>query len=180
MRRLIFALAGCIASAEASAADHVVLHGLSWHSGERIEQQTTSREVVTAVMCDMRTCDGIKTATVYETRDVVVPYNETNYGIGWRRTYGPTWAAQAGLYLNSYDKLSVYGLGEWTPLHYGALSAGLFAGLASGYSHGFTAGGFVARWQGDRLGVAVRYMPDVSEKVRGSVTTVEASWRIGG
>lgn len=147
MTRLIVALAGCIAAAGASAADHVVLHGLSSHSGTRQDGK---------------------------------PYQEQNIGAGWRRTYGQTWAAQAGLYQNSYNRLSVYGLGEWTPLRAGQVSAGLFAGLASGYSHGFTAGGFVARWQGDRLGVAVRYMPDVSEKVRGSVTTVEASWMVNG
>ena len=176
MTRLIIALAACIAAAGASAADHLVLHGLSWHSGKRVE---TRREQV-APQCTAKKYGGEACAWGTRTVEVEVPYNETNYGIGWRRTYSAAWATQAGIYLNSYDKLSVYALGEWTPLQAGQVSAGLFAGLASGYSHGFTAGGLVARWQGDRLGVAVRFMPDVSEKVRGSVTTVEASWRIVG
>lgn len=40
MRRLIVALAGSIAAAGASATDHIVVHGLSSHSGERIEART--------------------------------------------------------------------------------------------------------------------------------------------
>lgn len=176
MTRLIAALWACIAAVEASAADHLVLHGLSWHSGTRVETRTEQ----VAPTCTTKKYGQDACAWGTRTVEVTVPYNETNWGAGWRRTYGSAWATQVGAYLNSYDKWSAYALGEWTPLQAGQVSAGLFAGVASGYDHGFTAGGLVARWQGDRLGVAVRFMPDVSEKVRGSVTTVEASWRVGG
>ena len=98
MRRMIVALWAAIAAAGASAQDHLVVHGLSSHSGTREDGQ---------------------------------PYQERNIGAGWRRTYSPTWAAQAGLYQNSYNRLSVYGLGEWTPLRAGQVTATSYHALGS-------------------------------------------------
>ena len=113
-------------------------------------------------------------------RDDGLEYEEVNLGLGWRRSYGNGWAMQAGAYRNSYHKPSVYWLADWEPIKAGAWSAGLFAGVATGYAHGVTAGGLVVRWQGDRLGVALRGMPKVSEKQSGAVGSMELTYSIRG
>jgi hypothetical protein len=115
---------------------------------------------------------------VSETRDVAVPYNEENWGAGLRAVITPSWAVQAGAYRNSYDRTSVYALADWTPLRAGVFSAGAFAALASGYEHGSFGGGLIARLQGDRLGAALRFMPDLTEKQSGSTTSLEVTWRL--
>jgi hypothetical protein len=156
MRRLIAVLAGCTLAAGSSAADHVVLHGLSWHEGQRVESRNTPAGTV----------------------EVPRSWQSANWGLGYRRAFG-VWSLQTGAYLNSYERLSVYGLADWEPLRASQWSAGLFAGLATGYSHGVAAGGFVARWQGDTVGVALRGMPKVSEKQSGAVAALELTYRIG-
>ena len=64
--------------------------------------------------------------------------NQSNPGAGLEYQATPDLSGMAGFYLNSYRRTSVYALAAWTPLHADlpggmSASAGLAAGLASGY-----------------------------------------------
>lgn len=66
--------------------------------------------------------------------------NQNNPGLGLEYQFSPNWSAMGGFYRNSYSRTSAYALGAWTPLHFDlpfslTASAGLAAGLVSGYTH---------------------------------------------
>lgn len=159
-----------------SAAElHLVLHGLSAHSGTRTETVT---QTVT-VPDDQRSKHARpRTRTVTVEREVEVPYQEQNWGAGLRYAFSPAWSVQAGAYRNSYDRTSVYALADWTPIALGPLHAGAFAGVASGYEHGNAAGGLLARVQGERLSAVLRYAPKVHPKQSGHTVALELGWRL--
>jgi hypothetical protein len=162
----------------AKAAEfHVVAHGISHHSGERVETQTT---LVEYDQCIRAPHYRLECSKIIEpvTREVMVPYNEQNWGAALRAVLTPSWAVQGGAYRNSYDRTSVYALADFTPLRAGVFSAGLFGAVASGYEHGAFGGGLIARLQGERLGAAIRFMPDVTEKQSVSTTSLEVTWRL--
>lgn len=84
------------------------------------------------------------------------PWNETNAGMGLRYTFSEQWSVQAGAYNNSTEKQTVYALATWTPLQLGPVRAGLFAGVATGYTVPVIGGAAV------ELGpVTVRVVPKV-------------------
>ena len=85
-------------------------------------------------------------------------WNERNWGAGVR--YQPTrdWGVQAGFYKNSMSRQSKYILAQWTPLHYGGLSAGVFGGLVTGYKTPVAAG-LIATAQAGRWSATVRGVP---------------------
>ncbi len=108
------------------------------------------------------------------------PWNERNIGAGIRYALDASWSLQAGGYRNSYGRPSFYALADWTPLEAGAIRAGAFAGIVSGYDWktvgAFTgAAGLVARLQADRAGLALRYTPPHPKAA--SVLAVEFSLR---
>jgi hypothetical protein len=81
------------------------LHGISLHTESRDKYDRTGRD-----------------------------WNERNYGGGLRYTFNPDWSVQAGVYRNSIDRTTVYGLATYTPLHIGPVRVGVFGGLATGYN----------------------------------------------
>lgn len=80
------------------------LHGLSWHAQPRSDFERGGRE-----------------------------WNERNVGLGVRNTFSEEWSVQAGFFRNSIDRTTVYAIASYTPLKLGAVRAGGFAGVGSGY-----------------------------------------------
>ena len=130
MKKIITTLALALLATTACASDvwSLQLHGLSWHAAPRAEFDNTGRE-----------------------------WNERNVGLGIRHTFSDTWSVQAGAFRNSVDRTTVYAVANYTPVQFGALRVGGFAGLGSGYkSTPLLAGGLV------ELGpVSVRIIPPI-------------------
>ncbi len=61
-------------------------------------------------------------------------WNEENLGLGIRREFSSNLSVQAGFYRNSIDRWSTYAIGEYTPLTFGNLHSGVFAGLRTNYT----------------------------------------------
>jgi len=100
-------------------------------------------------------------------------FNAINPGLGVRVANGAL-AWEAGEYKNSYRRATFYGIAEYTPLRVGALSAGAFAGVASGYSKPEDAlrpfvGGFSVRYQPGQFGVALKIVPPAGAGTAGFV-----------
>lgn len=87
-------------------------------------------------------------------------YNENNTGLGLRYQVNPDWSVQAGSYRNSYNKQTTYVAGNWTPLHYGALKLGAFAGVGTGYNQPVMAG-LLAVYDFGKVTATVRAVPGV-------------------
>ena len=90
-------------------------------------------------------------------------FNAINPGLGARVANGAL-AWEAGEYRNSYRRTSAYAIAEYTPIRIGAASAGVFGGVASGYSKQEDGarpfvGGFSVRYQPGRFGVALKIVP---------------------
>jgi hypothetical protein len=122
--------------AHADTGVSVVLHGLSWHETKRNEYGHE--------------------------------YNARNLGLGLRldtHRLAPHTALQAGRYRNSYwreqrPSYSNYLIADYTPLRAGAVQAGAFAGVVTGYPwqhHTFApAGGLTASIHLGRAALALR------------------------
>ena len=108
-------------------------------------------------------------------------HNERNFGAGIRYAIDDAWSLQAGAYNNSESKVSAYALADWTPLRAGAVSAGGFLGLATGYQWEPLAGrltpiaGAVVRASLGRFSVALRVVPPHPKAT--SVAALEIGWR---
>lgn len=129
MNRLILTALLAFTAAAAPAGElSLQLHGLSWHAKPRAEFDSTGRE-----------------------------WNERNVGSGIRHTFSDTWSVQAGAFRNSLDRTTVYAVANYTPVQFGALRVGGFAGLGTGYkSTPLLAGGLI------ELGpVSVRVIPPI-------------------
>ncbi len=66
--------------------------------------------------------------------------NQDNPGLGLEYQATPNWGLAGGFYKNSYSRTSAYALASYTPLHLALpaawrMSAGLTAGIVSGYTH---------------------------------------------
>jgi hypothetical protein len=94
-----------------------------------------------------------------------VDYNERNAGAGIRYAFNRDLSVQAGAFNNSHSRTSVYALADWTPIQAGPISAGAFAGIATGYQWRPMAGavtpiiGAILRTDIDRFNVALRVTP---------------------
>lgn len=128
MKKYITAIALVLLATSTFAGElSLQLHGLSWHAAPRAEFDNTGRE-----------------------------WNERNGGLGIRHTFSDTWSVQAGAYRNSVDRTTVYAVANYTPVQFGALRVGGFAGVGSGYRTPLLAGGLV------ELGpVSVRIIPPI-------------------
>lgn len=104
-------------------------------------------------------------------------WEDGNYGIGLRREFNADWSLQGGVYRNSIGRTTLYATADWTPLQHGAFSAGVFAGLRTGYEKGVqpAAGGLV-RWQGERTSITVRMAPKVSS-TGSAMVALELGWK---
>lgn len=106
-------------------------------------------------------------------------WNERNAGLGIRYAFDRDVALQGGLFRNSISRTSVYALADWTPFHVGAVSAGAFAGVATGYMWRPVAGltpvtGAVVRADFGRFSVAVRFTPPHPKA--SAVAALEFGW----
>jgi hypothetical protein len=101
----------------------------------------------------------------YGKRNSGRPYEEVNPGLGLSLRGESDFGIQAGALHNSYDRTTVYLIGEWTPATVIGVRAGLFAGLASGYPHNHhrfgPGGGVFLRAQGERLSATLRFVPPI-------------------
>lgn len=89
-------------------------------------------------------------------------YNEVNVGVGLRYRITHDLAIQGGHFKNSINRQANYLIVDYTPLHFGDSSAGLFAGRVTGYPLTKYAAGVVLRADAvahPRLGVALRITP---------------------
>lgn len=102
-------------------------------------------------------------------------WNEQNWGLGVRRSLGPSIAVQAGAYRNSEWKTSGYLVADWTPWHWKPLQAGVFGGLVSGYQLPVAAG-LLVRAQGADLDATVRFVPKAS-RWGSAAMSLEFGWR---
>jgi hypothetical protein len=62
-------------------------------------------------------------------------WNETNAGLGVRRTFDNNAFVEVGAYKNSFYRNSVYTLIGYQPVVVGPIKAGLASGLATGYGY---------------------------------------------
>lgn len=59
--------------------------------------------------------------------------NEKNPGLGVKMSLNPSTNTEVGYYLNSYKKTTTYATVSYLPFNFGFVSAGGFAGVATGY-----------------------------------------------
>ena len=105
-------------------------------------------------------------------------YNESHAGLGLRYQITSDVAIQGGSFKNSLSAQATYLLADYTPLHFGPVSAGAFAGRVTGYPMTKYAAGAVIRAEGighPRLGVALRLTP--KWQTSPSAAALEISWR---
>ena len=91
-------------------------------------------------------------------------YNESNEGVGVRHQVDTDLSVQAGTYNNSFNRRSTYVLANYTPLHYGGFSAGVFSGLSTGYRSDVI-GGLVVQYDFGKVFVTTRIAKDVATVV---------------
>lgn len=85
--------------------------------------------------------------------------NSITTGLG--AEYGSRdWRTVGGFYRNSNCRWTVYAGEAWTPIHWGAVSFGAVAGVATGYVLPITpAAGPTITYEGKRYGANVVYIP---------------------
>lgn len=98
-------------------------------------------------------------------------FREFNPGIGAEVQWRPHHAIAAGYFLNSVDEDSFYALYHYTPLQLGRfVRVGGMLGAVTGYP-GYNdggiapAGGLIAKVEGDRVGINLIYLPEISNAV---------------
>lgn len=106
------------------------------------------------------------------------PWQERNWGAGLRYAIDDSLSVQAGGYRNSQNHISAYGLVDYTPLQLAGVRVGGSIGVATGYEIApvVPIAAFVARYQIDRISIAVRYLPPITPKFT-SVAAIEIGFR---
>lgn len=97
-------------------------------------------------------------------------WNEQNIGLGIRHQIGTDFAVQAGFYKNSEFSDTAYGIAEYTPFHWYNVSAGAFAGVATGYKlnpKGIPVAGFSLVVYNSTGNVAFKFVPKVPQSASG-------------
>jgi hypothetical protein len=102
-------------------------------------------------------------------------FNEANPGLAIRAQFNGDWSAQSGIYHNSYYRTTVYAVGQYTPLHLGAVRFGAFAGLSTGYDKP-VAGGLMAIIDAGAFSLTVRGAPAIG-KGTAAVATIEFGYK---
>lgn len=177
MRGLLLGLLMLLcANAYASEID-IVAHGLSYHfRDQKIEeqhQQCTYHEQ-TAQQANVE-CRQVTT----ERRK---GHEWLNIGIGVRYAPSDSYAVQAGVYRNSFERTSVYLAGEALYRIASTTRVGVTAGVVTGYPYyggdpGLM-GALVVRQQlGAKVELAARIIPPINPKASGAVA-LELAYRI--
>lgn len=105
-------------------------------------------------------------------------WNEANLGLGIRREFSSDFSIQAGVYRNSIDRWSTYAIGEYTPIAWGDLHAGAYAGLRTNYTEPvMAAGGAVVRWQKERYSITFRAAPKTCGQCSAFIS-LELGWKL--
>jgi len=105
-------------------------------------------------------------------------WNEENLGLGLRREFSNDFSVQAGFYRNSIDRWSTYAIGEYTPLTFGNLHSGVYAGLRTNYTRPvMAAAGALVRWQGERYSVTLRAAPKTCGQCSAFIA-LELGWKL--
>lgn len=105
-------------------------------------------------------------------------WNERNEGLALRYQFHPDVGVQAGFYRNSIDRKSTYAVVDWTPVHHGPWSVGLFGGVRTGYINKAEPGaGAVVRWEGQSMTVAVRASPK-AKSTGSAMVALELGWKL--
>lgn len=111
-------------------------------------------------------------------------FREFNPGIGVELQWGPRHGLAAGYFRNSVDDDSFYALYHYTPLQFGRfVRVGGMFGVVTGYP-GYNdggiapAGGLVAKVEGDRVGINLVYVPEISNAVPNTLG-LQFKWRFG-
>lgn len=99
----------------------------------------------------------VHVASVQPTQRAGAPWNGSNDGFAVRYAFDDTFALQAGHYRNEhtvqgYNFFANYAYGDYTPLHFGPVRLGVFAGAVSGYDDYCLTGAKVAAMK--EVGVA--------------------------
>ena len=102
-------------------------------------------------------------------------WQERNYGISYRYQQDKTLGYQVGTYRNSYNKQTVYGVVQYTPIGNDVIRAGLFGGVANGYAMPVV-GGFMLNYHQGKAVYTVRHVPKIAANAA-SVTTFEMGFR---
>jgi hypothetical protein len=102
-------------------------------------------------------------------------FRESNIGVGYRVQKSSTIGYQVGTYKNSYNKHSIYLIGQYTPFSIGDVSVGGFTGLATGYKS-YVVGGFMLDYKVDKLLVTTRLIPKINQNTV-SVLAVELGFK---
>jgi hypothetical protein len=102
-------------------------------------------------------------------------FNEVNLGLAIRAEFNGDWSVQSGIYKNSYYRTTVYAVGQYTPLHFGAARFGAFAGLGTGYDKP-VAGGLMAIIDAGAFSLTVRGAPAIG-KGTAAVATIEFGYK---
>ncbi len=111
-------------------------------------------------------------------------FNEFNPGIGAELQWQPRHAVAVGYFRNSVDENSLYALYHYTPLQLGRfVRVGGMLGVVTGYpgyNDGGIApgGGLIAKIEGQRLGVNLIYLPEVSN-ITPNTLGLQFKWRFG-
>ena len=88
--------------------------------------------------------------------------NENNYGIGYEEKSGDL-SKMAGIYNNSFNRNSLYGLAGYTPVHMGNFDAGVLGGAVTGYhKYPIPALGLLLQYEKDGYGANLTAMPPAS------------------
>ena len=105
-------------------------------------------------------------------------HRENNIGIGAEVLVTDDHALMVGSFINSDRQRSEYGLYQWRPLHwqlsFAKVSAGIAVGAFDGYPKYHNGGWFAAALpllavEGDRLGVNLAVIPNLSNRLSGAV-----------
>lgn len=102
-------------------------------------------------------------------------WQERNYGIAYRYQQDKSLGYQVGTYRNSYNKQTVYGVVQYTPIGNDTVRAGVFGGGATEYTLPVV-GGFMLNYYQGKAVYTVRHVPKIAANVA-SVTTFEMGFR---
>jgi hypothetical protein len=100
-------------------------------------------------------------------------YREDNIGFGAEVDLPRQTMVQAGSYINSDRLRTHYAGGAWSPIEFGPLRLGVYAGAFDGYPLMRNGGWFLAAlpilsYRGDRLGVNFTAIPNYGNKLHGA------------
>jgi hypothetical protein len=92
-----------------------------------------------------------------------------------RAEFNGDWSVQSGIYQNSYYRTTVYAVGQYTSLDFGAARFGAFAGFGTGYNKPI-AGGLMTIIDAGAFSLIVRGAPAIGNGTA-AVVTIEVGYK---